>query len=99
MAAHRPPGGADPERFDPQRPDAARHLGFGHGPHHCLGEQLARIELRTLLTTLLHHFPDLHLAVDPAELRTHQNRVVHGIAELLLFDVDLTPAGPMADRG
>ncbi|WP_190155845.1 cytochrome P450 [Streptomyces litmocidini] len=72
----------DPDRFCPRRPDAARHLGFGHGPHHCPGDELARTELRILLTTLLRRFPDLRLATGPDEIRTHEHRVVHGIAEL-----------------
>ncbi|MEU7011465.1 cytochrome P450 [Streptomyces sp. NPDC046332] len=78
----------DPDRFDVHRTNAARHLSFGHGPHHCLGEQLARIELRTVLATMLHRFPDLELATDPDEIPTHTHRVVHGPARLL---VDFTP--------
>ncbi|WP_221890743.1 cytochrome P450 [Streptomyces sp. WAC01280] len=84
-AANRDPDRfADPDRFDPDRPDAARHLSFGHGPHHCIGDQLARIELRTLLTTMLHRFPDLELTTDPDEVPTHTHRVVHGPARLLV---------------
>lgn len=79
---------ADPDRFDVHRPDAARHLSFGHGPHHCIGDQLARIELRTVLTTMLHRFPDLRLATGPDKVPTHTHRVVHGPARLL---VDFTP--------
>ncbi|MEV7782437.1 cytochrome P450 [Kitasatospora sp. NPDC088351] len=78
----------DPDHFDPHRPDAAKHLSFGHGPHHCIGDQLARTELRTLLTTMLHRFPDLRLATDPDEVATHRHRVVHGPARL---PVDFTP--------
>ncbi len=88
-AANRDPARfTDPDRFDPQRPDAAKHLSFGHGPHHCIGDQLARIELRTVLTTMLRRFPDLRLAADPDEIPTHQHRVVHGPARL---PVDFTP--------
>ncbi|MER7638967.1 cytochrome P450 [Streptomyces sp. NPDC126522] len=72
----------DPDRFDIHRPDAARHLSFGHGTHHCLGDRLARIELRIVLTTMLRRFPELHLAADPDTIPTHQHRVVHGLAEL-----------------
>ena len=78
----------DPDRFDIHRPDAARHLTFGHGTHHCPGDQLARIELRTVLTTMLHRFPDLRLAADPDTIPTHHHRVVYGLAEL---PVHLTP--------
>lgn len=49
----------DPDRFDPERPNAARHLGFGHGIHYCLGHLLARAEIRFVVSNLLsttHHF-------------------------------------------
>ncbi|MFD8533730.1 cytochrome P450 [Streptosporangium canum] len=61
----------DPERFaDPHRLDLRRqdggHLAFGHGIHQCLGQQLARVELRVALPALVNRFPTLRLAV-PAE--------------------------------
>ncbi|MFD9636528.1 cytochrome P450, partial [Streptomyces violascens] len=61
----------DPERFtDPHVLDLGRqdgaHLAFGHGIHLCLGQQLARIEMRVALSALLDRFPTLRLAV-PAE--------------------------------
>lgn len=61
----------DPERFtDPHVLDLHRqeggHLAFGHGIHLCLGQQLARIEMRIALSALLDRFPTLRLAV-PAE--------------------------------
>lgn len=61
----------DPERFtdphvlDLQRQDGG-HLAFGHGIHLCLGQQLARIEMRVAFSALLERFPTLRLAV-PAE--------------------------------
>ncbi|MFC4894615.1 cytochrome P450 [Streptosporangium amethystogenes subsp. fukuiense] len=61
----------DPERFaDPHVLDLHRqdggHLAFGHGIHQCLGQQLARVEMRVALPALLDRFPTLRLAV-PAE--------------------------------
>jgi len=38
------------------------HFGFGWGPHYCLGANLARLEARTALRTLLETFPDLRAA-------------------------------------
>ena len=42
---------ADPFRFDLAR-DPNPHLGFGHGVHHCLGANLARLEIRVVLDEL-----------------------------------------------
>ncbi|GAA2636964.1 cytochrome P450 [Streptomyces axinellae] len=41
-----------------------KHLGFGHGVHHCLGAPLARLELQEALAALLTRFPGLRLAGD-----------------------------------
>ena len=46
-----------------------RHLGFGRGPHFCLGAPLARLEAEIALGTLLRRLPGLRLAVPPEELR------------------------------
>ncbi|QGV77547.1 cytochrome P450 [Streptomyces ficellus] len=61
----------DPDRFaDPHTLDlhrqAAGHLAFSHGIHQCLGQQLARVEMRVAFRALLDRFPTLRLAV-PAE--------------------------------
>ncbi|MFC4011605.1 cytochrome P450 [Nonomuraea purpurea] len=61
----------DPERFpDPHVLDLRRqdggHLAFGHGIHQCLGQQLARVEMRVAFAALINRFPTLRLAV-PAE--------------------------------
>ncbi|WFB08578.1 cytochrome P450 [Streptomyces sp. LX-29] len=66
----------DPRRFtDPDRLDVTRqeniqtgHLALGHGVHYCLGAPLARMELRTALTTLFTRFPELALAVPADEV-------------------------------
>jgi len=48
----------DPGRLDLAR-DPNPHLGFGWGLHHCLGAQLARLEMTTYLAVLLRRFPEL----------------------------------------
>jgi cytochrome P450 len=57
----------DPRKFDD--PDEIRfdreanqHLGFGHGVHHCLGAQLARLELHEALRALVTGMPGLRVA-------------------------------------
>jgi cytochrome P450 len=39
---------SDPERYDLDR-DTSKLISFGHGPHHCLGAALARMEMRIAL--------------------------------------------------
>jgi cytochrome P450 len=43
--------GTSPEVFDLSR-SPNRHLTFGYGPHFCIGAQLARTEIKALLTRL-----------------------------------------------
>ena len=54
---------ADPDRFDARRANARQNLAFAHGPHFCLGAQLARAETRAAVAALL-RLPGLRL--DPA---------------------------------
>ncbi len=51
----------DPDKLDLLRQEAS-HVGFGYGPHHCLGAQLARMELQVALHTLLTRLPSLRFA-------------------------------------
>lgn len=67
-ANHDPDAFDQPERFDIGR-SPNHHLAFGHGSHFCLGSQLAKMEVRIAVQTLLERNPDLRLAVDPADLR------------------------------
>ena len=85
-AADRDPAwaGADPDRFDPLRVPPSGHLAFGHGVHRCIGAELARMELRTVLPALLQRFPGLALAVPEERLRFRQLSFVYGIEELCL---------------
>jgi cytochrome P450 len=65
-AANRDPAVfADPDRFDPQRPNLRRHLAFAQGPHVCVGVHLARLEARLALQGLIERLPGLRL--DPRE--------------------------------
>ena len=61
-AANRDPRVFDrPDAFDPSRPRLKDSLVFGHGPHICLGAQLAREEMRVGLGAMLERFPDMTL--------------------------------------
>jgi len=71
----------EPERLDLTRP-AAHHHSFGWGPHQCVGQQLARVELHVVFGTLFRRVPTLRLAVDFAELRFKEDSQAYGIYEL-----------------
>ena len=62
-AANRDPRAFDePERFDLTR-TPNDHVAFGGGgPHFCLGAQVARVEIETMLRQLLTRLPDLQKA-------------------------------------
>jgi cytochrome P450 len=58
IAANRDPAAfPDPNKFDIRR-TPNRHLAFGHGIHHCLGNQLARMEARIAFDGFLRRHPD-----------------------------------------
>lgn len=59
---------ACPDTFDVKRPGLqSAHLGFGSGAHYCLGAPLARMEMRTALTTLFERFPKIDLDFPASE--------------------------------
>jgi cytochrome P450 len=65
-AAHRDPAVTDkPDEFDPTRA-SVRHLGFGLGPHFCLGAPLARLEAAVALSAVTKRFPNAQIDGDPA---------------------------------
>jgi cytochrome P450 len=78
----------DPERFDDpatlrlDRGNARQHLAFGHGVHQCLGQQLARIEMRIAYRALFERFPTLRLAVAPEEVPMRESALAYGVWRL-----------------
>jgi cytochrome P450 len=64
-AAQRDPAEFErPDVFDPDR-GPFRHLGFGRGPHFCLGAPLARLEAGVALSAVTARFPDARLTSEP----------------------------------
>ncbi len=62
---------ADPFHFDIRR-DPNDHLAFGlKSPHKCIGEHLARVEIRVLLEELLPHLADVRLNGPVERLRSN----------------------------
>ncbi|WP_086821425.1 cytochrome P450 [Allokutzneria sp. NRRL B-24872] len=61
---------ADPRAFQVDR-TPNRHLGFGNGPHHCLGAALARAELAAVLRVLAERVKEISLAAQPKWMRSN----------------------------
>jgi cytochrome P450 len=81
-AANRDPRAFDrPDEFDPGRPDAAQHIGFGGGIHVCIGAPLARIELQASINGMRRWWPDFQLV---EELRRTGAFVIWGLEGLRL---------------
>ena len=70
-----------PEELIPnRRPNP--HLGFGHGPHVCLGMQLARAEAQIALTRFFATYPNAKLA-QPDTPPDYTKRIgIHGLRSL-----------------
>ncbi|HEX3956136.1 MAG TPA: cytochrome P450 [Trebonia sp.] len=61
-ANHDPLRFPDPEVFDADRDDRPPHIAFGFGRHRCIGEHLARLEMRIVAEELLRRVPGYKLA-------------------------------------
>ncbi|WP_433522141.1 cytochrome P450 family protein [Nocardia pseudovaccinii] len=85
-AAGRDPNlhGATAATFDLHRVNK-EHLSFGHGAHHCIGAPLARLEATIALPAIFERFPNLRLAVDPAELAPVGSFISNGHRTLPVF--------------
>jgi len=71
----------EPEKLDLTR-EARHHHTFGWGPHQCIGQQLARIELEVVFSTLYRRIPTMRLAVGFDELEFKGDSLAYGIHEL-----------------
>jgi cytochrome P450 len=72
---------SDPDRLDIGR-DARGHVAFAFGPHQCLGQNLARVELQVVHGTLYKRVPTLRLATSLDQIPFKDNALVYGVYEL-----------------
>ena len=66
---------ACPREFDVNRGNLARHVGFGSGPHRCIGSALARMELKVAARELIKRLDNFRL-----EIRVDQVRFMPTVA-------------------
>jgi cytochrome P450 len=59
---------------------APQHQAFGHGPHQCLGRNLARPELQVVHGTLYRRIPTLRLAAPVEQLAIDHTGTTYGVA-------------------
>jgi cytochrome P450 len=79
-AANRDPSVfADPDRFDVSRANAKDHMAFGIGPHVCLGQRVANMQLEAVYRQILARFPDMHWT---GEIDIAPNNFVHAIRKI-----------------
>ncbi len=86
-AAHQEPGMFGDTSFNIQA-DRPAQLSFGHGPHFCLGAQLARVEMHEALPILAQRLPGLALAGEP----TYRSQLA-GFVGPETLPIRFTPAG------
>jgi cytochrome P450 len=67
----------EPHTFNLERPKGA-HLGWGNGPHTCVGIHLAKLEMRTLLHAMAPRVQEIHIHT-PTRLR---NNTLQGITSM-----------------
>lgn len=72
----------DADQLDLTRSSA--HVGFGYGPHQCLGQHLARLELRIALPELFRRLKGLRVVTHAKDIAYKNDMLVYGIHELMI---------------
>ena len=57
----------NPDEFDVTRPTPKRSVNFGHGPHKCLGQHLAKLEGKVIIEEILSAIPKFTLKGEEVE--------------------------------
>jgi cytochrome P450 len=83
----------DADRLDVTREPTA-HLAFGYGPHACIGQQFARLQMTVIFEALLRRIPTLRLAVPFEELEFKERTIVPGPKSLPVTWDEVLPAAP-----
>ncbi|NPC93588.1 cytochrome P450 [Bacillus sp. WMMC1349] len=71
------------DHFDIERKNN-RHIAFGHGSHFCLGAQLARLEAKIAISTLLQRFPNIRFKGEKEVMKWKGTFLMRALEELPL---------------
>ncbi|MFW6867009.1 cytochrome P450 [Nocardioides sp. CPCC 206347] len=82
----------EPDRFDITR-DPNPHISFGDGTHYCLGANLARLQVHTVLKELFTRLPDIDVSGDARHM---QSSFMNGIKYLPVRFTPASKRGPLA---
>ena len=81
MANRDPEVFARPNEFDISR-GARNHLTFNHGPHHCLGANLARLEMHVVMERAYKRLPGLAFATPYEEIDFKLDSLMLGVNKM-----------------
>ena len=82
-----------PEKFDIDRKGVRNHLAFGRGIHFCVGNQLARMEMRVAIARLLERLKGIRLSEKHPEPQFMPHFQIHAVGSL---DVAFEPGGKLS---
>lgn len=89
-----------PHTLDLSRPHARAHLTFGYGPHGCLGQPLARMELAEVFSSIFDRLPGLRADIPLEQVGFKKEAVFYGLRSLpVSWDDDAARAASVQERG
>jgi cytochrome P450 len=94
-ASNDPQKFTDPANFDIDRPGLRDHMGFGKGPHGCLGAPLGRMESRIAVEHLLKRTSDIRISEEhhgPEDARTYRFEPTYTFRSLADLHIEFDPA-------
>lgn len=75
------------DKFDITRKNAATHLAFSHGQHHCIGAPVSRMEMKVAFSILLRRLKNIRLAEDKNDLKHIPGFTIRALEKLYIqFD-------------
>lgn len=75
------------DEFDITRTNAATHLAFSHGQHHCMGAPVSRMEMKVAFSVLLKRLKNIRLAEGKNDLKHLPGFTLRALGKLLIeFD-------------